>query len=43
MVRLIVHFKIDSIDGILFGFVLGTEYEIKHEVVKGSDLGSLIG
>ena len=38
-----VHFKIVSMDGIIFGFALGTQDEIKLGIIESTDMGSLIG
>ena len=37
-----VHFKIVSMDGIIFGFALGTQDEIKLGIIESTDMGSLI-
>ena len=38
-----VHYKIVSIDGIMFGYAILTAYEIKIVIVGSTDLCSLIG
>ena len=38
-----VHLKIDSIDGIMFGFEIHTKYGIKLEIIEINDLYSVTG